>query len=64
MSQPRKPMFGLGEKVSLDQSKETGIVIGVATYLDAETSYFVRYKAADGRQVEHWWNESAIEHPF
>lgn len=46
--------------VSLDMSGERGIVIARAEYLHGENQYLVRYLAADGRQVESWWNESAL----
>jgi hypothetical protein len=54
----------LGDIVTLDHSGESGQVIGRAEYDTAEPSYLIRYKAGDGRQVEQWWSESAIEHPF
>lgn len=40
---------------------EEGVVIGRAEYLDMSPQYWVRYVAADGRQVEAWLAESAIE---
>jgi hypothetical protein len=50
----------LSERVSLVLSKETGIVIARAQYLNSENSYLVRYKCSDGRLVEQWWGESAL----
>jgi hypothetical protein len=50
----------LGATVKLRHSDETGEVIGRAEYSVSEPAYYVRYKAADGRQVEQWWGESAI----
>ena len=41
-------------------SGETGEIFGRAEYTTAENQYQVRYKAADGRQVESWWAESAL----
>ena len=64
MKEPTKWLHSLGDKVSLSMSEEEGIVIGAAIYLSSEPCYLIRYKAADGRLVENWWNESAIEHPF
>ena len=53
--------FELGQRVRLIDSGERGIVTGRAEYLKSEPSYLIRYKAADGRQVTGWWEESAIE---
>jgi hypothetical protein len=53
----------LGSTVELAFSKETGTVIGRAEYLNCENNYQVRYKCADGRQVESWWAESALTAP-
>jgi hypothetical protein len=50
----------LGSKAVIAASGERGEVIGVAVYAVAETSYLLRYKAADGRAVEAWWNASAL----
>lgn len=54
-------LFRLGEAVALSLSGERGIVIGRAEYLEGGPSYLVRYHAGDGRQVEGWWNEPAID---
>jgi hypothetical protein len=53
--------FELGQDVSLKLSEETGVVKGRAEYLNAENTYLVLYKSADGRQVEGWWSEGEIE---
>jgi len=51
----------LGDAVKLQRSGEEGVVIGRAEYATgSENQYQIRYKAADGRQVESWWGESAI----
>jgi hypothetical protein len=42
-------------------SGEQGVVIGRAEYTNADPSYYCRYKAADGRAVEGWWAEDALE---
>jgi hypothetical protein len=55
-----KPKYGCATVVRLVLSNEAGVIIGRAEYLESEPSYYVRYKAADGRQVEAWWGESAI----
>lgn len=52
--------FKLGAHVTITASGETGTVQGRAHYVDANPSYYVRYKSADGRAVETWWNESAL----
>ena len=51
----------LGDTVTLSESDETGVVIGRSERLNCEPSYCVIYKAADGRQTECWWQESAIK---
>lgn len=53
--------FRLREPVALSTSHEKGIVIGRADYDFAEPTYLVRYTAADGRCVEVWWTESAVQ---
>lgn len=52
--------YKLDQVVKLIESDETGTVIGRAEYSSCEPSYYVRYKAGDGRQVEAWWGESSI----
>jgi len=53
-------MFDLGQRVTIGASGETGVVIGRADYAEMRNSYYVRYKAADGRAVEQWWSEPAL----
>lgn len=53
--------FSLGADVQIAASGEAGKIIGRAEYLTGERSYFLRYKAADGRAVEAWWVESALQ---
>jgi hypothetical protein len=52
--------FALGQSVAISASGESGQIVGRAEYEHAENSYYVRYKAADGRAVEAWWTESAL----
>jgi hypothetical protein len=55
--------FKLGDRVSLKMSDEQGFVIGRAEYekgVDVNR-YYVRYVNADGRQVESWFDATAIE---
>lgn len=54
-------VFELKAKVKLNLSGEAGIVIGRAEYTDRKPLYLVRYVAGDGRQVEQWQDESALE---
>ena len=47
--------YNLEQAVILKFSREVGVVIGRAEYMSMEDQYLIRYKAADGRQVEAWW---------
>ena len=58
-SEPTSFVFELGDDVVL-LSGEKGYIIGRAEFAEGIDSYLVRYKAADGRLVEGWWNEPAI----
>lgn len=51
----------LKAQVRLVDSGEVGTVIGRAESIDGKPQYSIRYMAADGRQVESWWADSAIE---
>jgi hypothetical protein len=54
--------FELKQVVKIIDSGESGTVIGRAEYSTTPTpNYLVRYKAADGRAVEAWWSEDALE---
>lgn len=53
--------FELGQKVKLKFSEERGEVVSRAESTEYPIAYFVRYLAADGRQIEEWLHESAIE---
>jgi hypothetical protein len=52
--------FSLGENVVVEVSGEIGEVIGRAEYTNSTNNYFVRYRSADGRAVEAWWQEDAL----
>lgn len=52
--------FDMGKLVRLELTSEEGRVIARAEYEACENNYLVRYVAADGRQVENWFNESAL----
>ena len=53
--------FDLNCNVRILCSDEIGEVIGRAEYKHSNNSYLIRYKCADGRAVENWWNEDALE---
>jgi hypothetical protein len=53
--------YNIGQNMVLCLSGEAGIVVGRAEYANGENQYALRYIAADGRQVEGWFLESAIE---
>lgn len=50
----------LGQKVKVIISTEEGIVKGRAEYPDSPNSYYVHYRAADGRAVNSWFNEDEL----
>lgn len=52
--------FELNQRVSIAVSGEEGVVIARAEYVDANPSYLIRYRCADGRAVDAWWPESAL----
>lgn len=53
--------FNLGQQARIAVSGETGEVTGRAEYTTIENTYYLRYKSADGRAVQTWWDESALE---
>lgn len=53
--------FQLNDNLKIVESGESGICIGRAEYAHAERSYLLRYRAGDGRAVEAWWGESALQ---
>lgn len=53
--------FSLNQIVKLVESNEVGKVIARAEYLEMVFQYLIRYKCADGRLVQAWWSEPAIE---
>lgn len=53
--------FDLNQRVKLSCSPETGTIVARAEYAYSENTYLVRYEAGDGRAVEAWWWESALE---
>lgn len=57
---PDVTRYMLGQQVKITCSEETGIVIARCERLSAEPQYLIRYRAADGRAVQCWWDYSAI----
>ncbi len=53
--------FELGERVVIVPSAEGGKIVGRAEYTNSANSYLIRYRAADGRAVEQWWPEDALD---
>lgn len=53
--------FKLDQTVTIAASGETGVIIGRSEYTTAENNYYIRYRAADGRATEQWWQESALK---
>lgn len=53
--------FGIGQKVTLNLSREQGMVIGYAAYQRQPPQYLVEYVSGDGRQVENWFFAEALE---
>jgi hypothetical protein len=53
--------FELGEEVELIVSNEQGFVVGRSEYEFGENQYLVCYEDGQGRAVEKWWRESALE---
>lgn len=53
--------FDLNQNLKIAESGEVGVCIGRAEYAHNERHYYIRYCAGDGRAVEAWWGESALE---
>lgn len=53
--------YELGQEVEIIISGEKGYIKARAEYLDDMSSYFVMYKAADGRATTWWLNETEIK---
>lgn len=54
--------FDLNQVVKIAESGETVAVIGRAEYYATPlNTYLLRYRSSDGRAVEQWWSEDAIE---
>ena len=55
------PAFELNTELRITASGEQGIVIGRAEYSHRNDQYLLRYQNAEGRAVEEWWGEDALE---
>jgi hypothetical protein len=53
--------FKIGALLTIKASDETGEVIGRAQYSNSDNTYLLRYKGGDGKAVENWWSEDAID---
>ncbi len=53
--------FDLKEHVRISCSGESGEIVARAEYITDEDQYYIRYKSSNGRAVENWWAESALE---
>ena len=52
--------YDLNSIVQILVSGENGTVIGRTKYINSNPQYRIRYKCADGRAMEAWWEEDAI----
>ncbi len=53
--------FALGQQVRIAASGEAGQIVGRAEYISSCSSYLLRYQGADGRAIEAWWTEDALQ---
>lgn len=53
--------FELGQQVLIRTSGEKGTVEACAKYIASGNSYYIHYRAADGRAVTKWFEEHHIE---
>jgi hypothetical protein len=54
-------MFDLGDSAKIACSGETGKIVSRSQSIDAQPQYLLRYKAGDGRAVETWWAQDALQ---
>ncbi len=52
--------FELGQQVAIAASGENGTIKGRAEYTNSANTYYLQYKAADGRATSAWWDEDAL----
>lgn len=53
--------FDLSTKVCITCSGEQGTVIARSESVRSNDQYLLRYQNTEGRAVEEWWSEDAIE---
>lgn len=53
--------FELNTQVCITCSGEQGTVIARSESVRSNDQYLLRYQNAEGRAVEEWWSEDAIE---
>lgn len=53
--------FDLGQRATITESQEQGEIIARAEFAYGESQYLLRHKAGDGRCVDCWWGESALQ---
>ena len=51
----------LGLAVQITVSGEEGQVKGRAEYVNQSNAYLIHYRAADGRAVDSWFDESEVQ---
>lgn len=52
--------FDLEDDVVIACSGEIGAVVGRWESINSAPRYLIRYRAADGRACENWWDQDAI----
>lgn len=52
--------FNLGQTATIKVSGEAGEIIARAEYQHSNDKYLIRYRCADGRASEQWWDEDAL----
>ena len=53
--------YNLKDEMKITVSGETGTIVGRAEYTHLRDSYWIRYKAADGRAANGWFTFDEIE---
>lgn len=53
--QDMEAKYSLNDEVALRLSQERGLITGLASYIDAPTSYRVEFLSKDGRLVVDWF---------
>lgn len=53
--------FALASTAIIQSSGERGQIVSRSESTFAEPQYLLRYKSADGRAVEQWWSQGALQ---